>query len=114
MANPSTMQSSKRQDTYTRYSIGCAAVWVVILAAAHRRLDGPARKSLWLACGGWWSGWTSATIARVSYPPPKQLGPGAQTRLRHLSIALIAAGLTNIVSLLATGKRADGPLRTGP
>ena len=102
------MQSSKRQDTYTRYSIGCAAVWVVILAAAHRRLDGPARKSLWLACGGWWSGWTSATIARVSYPPPKQLGPGAQKKLGRMSLVLVAAGLGNVVRLLAAGKRAAG------
>lgn len=71
------------------------------------------RKALWLTCGGWWSGWTSATIARAGYPPPKPLGPGAQKRLNVMSLVLVAAGLSNVVRLLARGKRADGPLHTG-
>ncbi len=105
MANPRTTRVSARQNTYTGYSISCAAVWAVILAVGQRRLDPPTRNTLWLACGGWWSGWTSATIARVSYPPPKQLKPGTEKRLGVLSILLIAVGLISVIRLLATGKR---------
>ena len=111
MANPSTTRSSNRRDTYTRYSIGCAAVWAVILAAAQGRLDPPTRRTLLLVCGGWWTGWTSATIARVSYPPPKPLGPGAQKKLARISLVLVAAGLGNVVRLLAWGKRPAGGAR---
>jgi hypothetical protein len=105
MANPRTARASARRNSYTSYSVGCAAVWAVILAVAQRRLDPPTRKTLLLACGGWWSGWTSATIARVSYPPPKQLQPGSEKRLRSLSILLIALGLISVSRLLAAGKQ---------
>jgi phosphatidylserine synthase len=101
MGNPSTT----RLNTYAGYSISCAAVWAVILAVAQRRLDPSTRNTLWLACGGWWSGWTSATIARVSYPAPKQLKPGTEKRLGILSVLLIALGLMSVIRLLATGKR---------
>ena len=84
MANPTTTRVSDRRNTYTGYSIGCAAVWAVILAVGQRRLDPKTRNTLWLACGGWWSGWTSATIARISYPPPKQLKPGTGEKAWHL------------------------------
>jgi hypothetical protein len=56
---------------------------------------------------GWWSGWTSATIARVSYPPPKKLRPGTEKGLRIVSIVLIAVGLISVIRVLATGKRAE-------
>ena len=105
MANPRTTRVSARLNTYTGYSISCAAVWAGILAVARRRLDPPARNTLWLACGGWWSGWTSATIARVSYPPPKHLKPGTEKRLGILSILLIAGGFIGVIRLLGTGKR---------
>ena len=105
MAYPRTTRINARRNTYTGYSISCAAVWAVILAVAQRRLDAPARNTLWLACSGWWSGWTSATIARVSYPPPKQLKPGVDKRLGILSLLLIAVGLISVIRLLATGKR---------
>ena len=50
-------------------------------------------------------GWTSATIARTGYPPPKQLTPAAEKRLRTVSIVLITVGLTSTIRMLATGKR---------
>lgn len=105
MTNPTTTRTKPPAHTYTGYSISCAAVWGVILAVAQRRLDPPTRHTLWLACSGWWSGWTSATIARVSYPPPKQLKPGTEKRLGILSILLIAVGLMSVIRLLATGRR---------
>ena len=94
-----------QRNTYTGYSIGCAAVWAVILAVAQRRLDSETRRQLQMACAAWWSGWTSATIARVGYPPPKQLTPRGEKRLRTVSLVLVAAGLTNAIRVLAGGKR---------
>jgi drug/metabolite transporter (DMT)-like permease len=94
-----------RKNTYTGYSIGCAVVWALILIVAQRRLDQETRKTLWLGCAGWWSGWTSATIARAGYPPPKKLTPDAQKRLGIVSLVLVALGLGSAIRLLVKGKR---------
>jgi hypothetical protein len=104
MPNSGATRISTRLNTYPGYSVSCAAVWAVILAVAQRRLDPGTRNTLRLACAGWWSGWTSATIARVGYPPPKKLKPGAEKRLGILSIVLIAVGLISVIRLLAAGK----------
>jgi hypothetical protein len=90
--------------SYTGYSIGCGIVWAVILAVGQRRLDPPARKTLQQACAAWWSGWTSATIARVGYPAPKKLTSRGEKRLRTVSLGLIAIGLINVIRLLVSGK----------
>jgi hypothetical protein len=95
----------RQRNTYTAYSVGCAGVWGVILVIARRRLDAQTWKTLRLVCGGWWMGWTSATIARVSYPPPRQLTPAGQKRLGMISIVLIALGLSSASRLLVAGKR---------
>ena len=94
-----------RMRTYTAYSIGCAGVWGIILLLAQRRLDAQTQNKLQLVCGAWWIGWTSATIARTLYPPPKQLPPPAEKRLRIASLVLIALGLTSTIRMLATAKR---------
>jgi len=94
-----------RHNTYTAYSIGCAAVWGVILVVAQRRLDPQTRHMLRLVCTGWWSGWTSATIARISFPPPKQLKSERERRLGIVSMVLIAVGLISVIRLLIYGKR---------
>jgi hypothetical protein len=96
-----------RINTYTGYSISCASVWAVILAVAQRRLDPRTRNALRLSCMGWWSGWTSATIARVIYPPPKKLKPGSEKRLGIVSLVLIAVGLVSVIRVLAAGKRPE-------
>lgn len=101
-----TPPMTTRLNTYPAYSIGCAVVWSVILLLARRRLDSQTRNTLRLVCSGWWMGWTSATIARIGFPPPKQLTPAAEKRLRIVSIVLIALGLTSTIRMLATGKRA--------
>lgn len=106
----STARSVQRLNTYAGYSSGCAAVWAAILVVAQRRLDSQTRNTLRLACGGWWGGWTSATIARVSFPPPKKLDPATEKRLGRVSIVLVALGLSSVVRLLITGKRAAGGL----
>ena len=94
-----------RLNTYTGYSISCGAVWAVILAIAQRRLDPDTRNMLRLWCMAWWSGWTSATIARLGYPPAKKLTPRSEKRLGMVSLVLIALGLGSVIRLLASGKR---------
>jgi hypothetical protein len=94
-----------QRNTYMAYSVGCAGVWGVILLLARRRLDAPTWNTLRLVCSGWWMGWTSATIARIGYPPPKQLTPAGQKRLRIVSIVLITLGLTSTFRMFAAGKR---------
>ncbi len=69
-----------RPGTYTSYSVGCAIVWAVILAG----LDASGKKDrlriILPVFGGWWIGWTSATIARYVYPPPKSRPPWLRSR----------------------------------
>jgi len=89
-----------RLNTYTGYSVGCAAVWAVILFITQRRADPEARKTMQLSCAAWWSGWTSATIARVGYPPPKKLGVTADRTLRIVSVVLIAVGIGGVIRFL--------------
>jgi hypothetical protein len=94
-----------KRNTYTTYSIGCAGVWGVILLLGRRRLDAHTWNTLRLVCGGWWIGWTSASIARVGYPPPKPLSPAGEKRLRVISIVLVALGLANTARMFAGAKR---------
>lgn len=104
---PSDSRASMRpqRDTYTAYSIGCAVVWGVILLLGRRRLDARTWYTLRVVCGGWWMGWTSASIARIGYPPPKPLTPAGEKRLRAASIVLVALGLVNTIRMLVAGKR---------
>ena len=78
-----------RVNTYTSYSIGCASVWGAILLLAQRRLDSQTQDTLRLVCGGWWMGWTSATIARAGFPPPKPLTLAGEKRLRQIYLCLL-------------------------
>jgi hypothetical protein len=58
------------RKTYPGYSIGCAVVWAALLSVVAVMY--PNRLHTFLLIGaGWWIGWTSATIARSVYPPPK-------------------------------------------
>jgi hypothetical protein len=65
----------KRPRTYTTYSIGCAVVWAVILAAVFTHAGDTTRHTFAVFFGGWAIGWLSASIARVVYPPPKPRTP---------------------------------------
>jgi len=109
MRHPATAQLKSQRDTYVGYSIGCAAVWGVILAAARRRLDPRSRQTLRMCCGAWWSGWTSATIARLGYPPPKPLTPEGKGRLARVSLVLVVLGLTGAIRMLIVGKLSPAP-----
>lgn len=93
------------RDSYTAYSLGCAGVWGAVLLVGRRRSDPETWKTLRLVGGGWWIGWSSATIARIGYPPPRPLSPEGERRLRVISSVLVALGLANTVRLLAAGGR---------
>ena len=94
-----------RLNNYTAYSVGCAAVWTVILLVAQRVADAETRKTMQLGCAAWWSGWTSATIARVGYPPPKKLGPRGEKALQVTSVPLVALGLGSAIRFIWAGRK---------
>lgn len=94
-----------RLDTYTGYSVGCAAVWAAILLVAQRVANAETRKTMQLGCAAWWSGWTSATIARVGYPPPKRLGPRGEKALQVTSVPLVALGIGNAIRFIWAGRK---------
>ena len=64
-----------RLNTYTAYSIGCAVIWAVILAAVAAGATTAKLHIFLLLFAGWVIGWISATIARFVYPPPKSRRP---------------------------------------
>jgi hypothetical protein len=67
-----------RRGTYAAYSIGCAVVWAVLLAIVAAKGETAKLRTITLVCCGWWIGWTSTTIARHLYPPPKTRPSWAQ------------------------------------
>ena len=99
---------SRLRDTYTGYSVGCAAVWAVLLAAGRSVLDGTHWDMLRLSAAGWWAGWLSATIARIGYPPPRELTKAERGRLARVSLGLVLLGFVNFFRLLVTGRRRAG------
>ena len=94
-----------RLNNYTAYSVGCAAVWAAILLVAQRLADAETRKTMQVGCAAWWSGWTSATIARIGYPPPKKLGPKAEKALQVTSVPLVALGIGNAIRFIWAGRK---------
>jgi membrane associated rhomboid family serine protease len=108
-----TAVSSRLNNTYTGYSIGCAAVWAILLAIGRGRLDPKHWEKLRLGAAGWWAGWLSATIARVSYPPPRTLTDAGQRRLEKVSLVLVLLGFVDFFRLLITGRRRAGGTADG-
>jgi hypothetical protein len=68
-----------RLNTYTAYSIACAVVWAVILAIVATTGKTDTLHTFLLVFAGWAIGWTSATIARHVYPPPKTRHPAIES-----------------------------------
>jgi hypothetical protein len=65
----------KYSQTYVGYSIACAVVWAVILAAVWTQTGDGTRHTFAVFFGGWAIGWLSASIGRLVYPPPKPRRP---------------------------------------
>lgn len=61
--------------SYTAYSVGCGVVWAVIMGVLAAGRDKEGLRRVLPVFGGWWMGWTSATIARWVYPPPTSRPP---------------------------------------
>jgi hypothetical protein len=127
MPKSATTSLRPRLNTYTAYGIGCAAVWAVILIVTQRRTerrtDSQVRNTIRLIGAGWWLGWTSASIARVVYPPPKKLKPEVYKGVVRASVVLVAVGIIRLIRLLmvgeqpaATAAEASAPVgdRSGP
>lgn len=62
------------RHSYTVYSIGCGIVWATVLAVLSALDEREKLRRILPVFGGWWLGWTSATIARSVYPPPGTRG----------------------------------------
>jgi hypothetical protein len=59
-------------NSYTAYSIGRGIAWAAVLAIAAAVARSNTFDRILLVFFGWVIGWTSATIARLAYPPPKR------------------------------------------
>jgi hypothetical protein len=66
---------SDRLRSYTAYGVGCAVAWGAILGSLARSEDKEQLRKVLPVFAGWWLGWTSATIGRYWYPPPKSRPP---------------------------------------
>jgi hypothetical protein len=62
----------RRFNSYKAYSIGCFIVWGVLLVIFSLTATSHTFHDVLIGFGGWALGWTSASIARLVYPPPKQ------------------------------------------
>ena len=61
-----------RMNTYTAYSIGFFAAWAGALAICAATVPNKSLRYILAISFGSVIGWTSATLARVAYPPPKK------------------------------------------
>jgi hypothetical protein len=61
-----------RMNTYTAYGVGFFAAWAVLLAICAATVSNKTLGYILAIFFGSVIGWTSATIARVVYPPPKK------------------------------------------
>ena len=68
-------------NSYTAYSIGCGIAWAAVLAIAAAVARKHTFDGILLVFFGWVIGWTSATIARLVYPPPKRRPSNGPTSL---------------------------------
>lgn len=92
----------EKTRTYTAYSIGCFIVWAVIWAVVGTRADDKTRHQFLLSFLGWVMGWTSATIARAVYPPPRQrvIPETVKRGLAVLTIGNLVLGAVKLFHLL--------------
>ncbi|MDA8309668.1 MAG: hypothetical protein M0Z46_03480 [Actinomycetota bacterium] len=72
-----------RQQSYAAYSVGSVIVWAAILGVLAALGEKEKLRKILLVFGGWWLGWTSATIARFVYPPVKARQRGSTTKCRE-------------------------------
>ena len=66
------MRDRLNTNTATAYSIASAIVWIVLIAIGVALGKTSTQHTVLFVILGWAIGWTSATIARYVYPPPKK------------------------------------------
>jgi hypothetical protein len=59
------------RGSYMAYSVGCAVAWAILWAAVLAFAGTDTKRYVAVGFIGWAAGWTSATIARAVYRPPK-------------------------------------------
>jgi hypothetical protein len=64
----------RRPNSYKAYSIGCFVVWGLLLAIFTVTATSQTLHNVLIGFVGWVIGWTSASIARLVYPPPNSRG----------------------------------------
>jgi hypothetical protein len=94
-------------SSYARVPIGAAGVWATILLIGRRRLKAQAQADLAKVCGGWWMGFTAASIARLGAAPRRPLTPTREKTFQYGSLALVVLGLGNAARLLWSGGRSS-------
>jgi hypothetical protein len=61
----------KRFNTYKAYTVGCVIAWAILWIVVSTQSSGATQEHVLFVFLGWLLGWTSATIARAVYPPPR-------------------------------------------
>ncbi|WP_344582599.1 hypothetical protein [Streptomyces lunalinharesii] len=69
----------RRYRNYWAYSAGLALAWALVFTLTGALHGGAAAQHLLPVFGGFCIGWTSTTIARYFYPPPRRWTPPRQT-----------------------------------
>jgi hypothetical protein len=72
---------SGRLNAYAAYRIGCAVAWAVLWTNAATTATKQTLGYILVAFIGLVMGWTSATVARVVYPPAQQRHSAGATSL---------------------------------
>ncbi len=66
------MSSLRRFHTYKAYTLGCVIAWAIVWVLVGTLASQHKREIVLYVFLGWLIGWTSATIARAVYPPPRR------------------------------------------
>jgi hypothetical protein len=72
MGSMGSLAKVRKFNTYKAYTIGCVIAWAVLWVVVATRASDATRENVLLVFLGWVLGWTSATIARAVYPPPRR------------------------------------------
>jgi hypothetical protein len=66
------MGPMKKLNSYKAYTVGCAIAWAILWIVVATQSSEATREHVLFVFLGWLLGWTSATIARSVYPPPRR------------------------------------------
>lgn len=67
------MGTLRRFHSYKAYTAGCVIAWGIVWIVVGTQASDHKRLVVLYVFLGWVIGWTSATIARAVYPPPRRI-----------------------------------------